>query len=93
MATTTKKPLAKRPAAQAAKPPVKKGFPPRKPGTASDRPARKPLPTFKAPADFKPHFLLLQVKTEADGLNSGTLRERLFRGCCHVVSLMMTVDV
>jgi hypothetical protein len=39
----------------------------RKPGS---KPAvkRKPLPTFKAPADFKPHFLLVTVATEADGL-------------------------
>lgn len=80
MATTTKKPLAKRPAAQAAKPPVKKGFPPRKPGTASDRPARKPLPTFKAPADFKPHFLLLQVKTEADGLIASQVKAVRYQG-------------
>lgn len=31
-------------------------------------PARKPLPTFKAPADFKPHFVEVTVRTEADGL-------------------------
>jgi len=48
--------------------PAKKGFPPRNPGVAAKKPARKPLPQFDAPADFKPHFLLVQMKTEADGL-------------------------
>ena len=31
------------------------------------RPKRKPV-LFAAPADFKPHFLMLQAKTEKDGL-------------------------
>lgn len=57
---------AKKPTASEAAP-ARRGFPARKPGAAPAR-KRKPLPTFKAPADFKPHFLLLQITTEADGL-------------------------
>lgn len=48
-------------------PPVK-----RTGAAAAKKPARKPLPTFDAPADFKPHFLLVQVKTESDGLFGST---------------------
>jgi hypothetical protein len=85
MATTAKKPLAKKPVAKRAPvetvaAPAKKGFPARKPGTAPARPARKPLPTFKAPADFKPHFLLLQVKTEADGLIASQVKAVRYQG-------------
>lgn len=36
--------------------------------TAKGKPAKKAIPIFKAPADFKPHFLLVQVATEKDGL-------------------------
>ncbi|TXH12229.1 MAG: hypothetical protein E6R03_13245 [Hyphomicrobiaceae bacterium] len=57
--------VSKKPAPKEA--PVRKGFPARKAGAAPAR-KRKPLPTYKAPADFKPHFLLVQVTTEADGL-------------------------
>jgi hypothetical protein len=32
------------------------------------RPARKPLPTYEAPADFKPHNVEVSFKTEKDGL-------------------------
>lgn len=79
---TIKKPVAKRPPARAAKPaaPVKKGFPARKTTGQPARPARKPLPTFKAPADFKPHFLLLQVKTEADGLIASQVKAVRYQG-------------
>lgn len=35
---------------------------------AKKAPARKPLPQFKAPADFASHFLEVRIKTEADGL-------------------------
>jgi len=73
--TTGKVVKGKFPAKKAASVPAKKTgtvvkgkFPPRKPGAAAKRPARKPLPVFEAPADFKPHFLLVQVKTAADGL-------------------------
>jgi hypothetical protein len=31
-------------------------------------PARKPLPTWAAPSDFKPHFIEITFKTERDGL-------------------------
>lgn len=37
-------------------------------GGAKKAPARKPLPQFKAPADFASHFLEVRVRTEADGL-------------------------
>lgn len=36
-------------------------------GTAA-APKKNPLPQFKAPADFAPHFLEVTVRTEADGL-------------------------
>ena len=67
-----------------AKPPVapaaKKGFPPRKTGAQAKRPARKPLPVFKAPADFKPHFLLVQFVTEKDGLIGSTIKATRYQG-------------
>jgi hypothetical protein len=37
-------------------------------GTGGVKPARVPLPTFTAPADFAPHFLEVVVTTEEDGL-------------------------
>jgi hypothetical protein len=64
-ATATAAPAAKKPPVAA---PAKRGFPARKTGTAAKRPARKPLPTWKVPVDFKPHFLLVTFRTEADGL-------------------------
>jgi hypothetical protein len=71
---------AKRRVAAAPEAPVKRGgFPARKPGTAA-RPKRKPLPTFKAPADFKPHDLLVQVKTERDGLIATQVKATRFQG-------------
>ncbi len=66
-------------AAPAKKAPVaRKGFPARKPGTVARK--RKPLPQFKAPADFKPHFLLVTVKTEADGLFGAQLDAVRYQG-------------
>lgn len=58
---------------------AKKGFPPKKTGTAA-KSKKKPLPTFKAPADFKPHFLLLQLKTEADGLIATQIKATRYQG-------------
>ncbi len=60
-------------------PVARKGFPARKPGSAPAR-KRKPLPQFKAPADFKPHFLLVTVKTEADGLFGAQLDAVRYQG-------------
>ena len=82
MATATKKkPVQRRPAGASAPPSAKKGFPAKKStGAAPARPARKPLPTFKAPADFKPHFLLLQVKTEANGLIASQVKAVRYQG-------------
>jgi hypothetical protein len=65
--------------AAAGAPTVKKGFPARKPG--AKRPAKKnPLPLFKAPADFKPHFLLVSVSTEKDGLFGADVSATRFLG-------------
>ncbi len=47
--------------------PLQKAQLARKNGTAKPS-TRKPLPLFKAPADFKPHFVEVLFKTEADGL-------------------------
>jgi hypothetical protein len=58
--------------------PAKKAFPARKPGAKA--PARKPLPTFKAPADFKPHFLLAQFVTDKDGLIGSTFKATRYTG-------------
>jgi hypothetical protein len=50
-------------------PPVKKGFPAKKTGAAArKRPARKPIPTFKAPAEFKPFFMRVTMLTAKDGI-------------------------
>lgn len=79
MATAKKKVVpAKKPAAKA--PGKRPGFGgPRKPG-AKAAPKRKPLPTFQAPADFKPHFLLVTVATEADGLLGNRVRATRYTG-------------
>lgn len=47
--------------------PLQKAQLARKNGTAKPK-TKKPLPQFKAPADFKPHFVEVRVRTEADGL-------------------------
>lgn len=70
----------KRPTAQV-EPVAKRGFPARKPGSAARKtPARKPLPIFKAPADFKPHFLLVQITTERDGLLGNKIKAVRYQG-------------
>lgn len=87
--TFTKKPVTRKvavvaptkKAAPAVAAPAKKGFPARKPGiVAAKKTVRKPLPSFKAPADFKPHFLLLQVTTEADGLFASKIKAVRYQG-------------
>ena len=75
-AKTTAKPAAKAAPAKTTKPAAKEVPAKKAPfgrGTttgarkAPARPKRKPV-LFAAPADFKPHFLMLQAKTEKDGL-------------------------
>lgn len=72
-------PVAKKPAPKSSAPVRKPGFPARKPGSAPAR-KKKPLPTYKAPADFKPHFLLIQVTTEADGLIGSKVKATRYVG-------------
>src|SRR5271168_5226300 len=59
-------PLEKARAARAAGGGVKK--------KATAKPARKPLPTFDAPADFKSHFLEVSLRTEKDGLLASQIK-------------------
>ena len=74
-AKTTAKPAAKAAPAKTTKPaakevPAKKAPFGRGTTTGAKKPVRakrKPV-LFAAPADFKPHFLMLQAKTEKDGL-------------------------
>ena len=62
-------------------PKKKKGFPPAKDGKAKKaKSKKKALPTFKAPADFKPHFLLVQLVTEADGLLASNVSAVRYQG-------------
>lgn len=42
--------------------------------------AKKLLPLFKAPEDFKPHFLEVLVKTEKDGLLSNLIKATRYVG-------------
>jgi len=77
---TKKVPPAKKVAAKKAAPGKRPGFGgARKPGA---RPAvkRKPLPQYKAPEDFKPHFLLVTVATEADGLFGNKVKAVRYQG-------------
>lgn len=67
------------PPGQIKKPGVK-GFPPKRTGAAAARPARKPLPTWQAPADFKPFFLEVLMKTEKDGLLGSGIRGTRYVG-------------
>ena len=83
-AAATKRPIAKAPAGRAMKQPlasskasVKKAAPVR---AAGARPKRKPLPIFKAPQDFKPHFLLVQIATERDGLLASNISAVRYQG-------------
>lgn len=75
--TTTKTKVA------AADTPVKKGAFGRPATTgarkAPARPKRKPV-LFAAPADFKPHFMLLTIRTERDGLIAGDVKATRYLG-------------
>lgn len=46
------------------------------------KPAKKKnaLPTFKAPADFKPHFMTVMFKVEKDGLLSSSIKATRYQG-------------
>src|SRR5271156_4380783 len=65
-------PLEKARAARAAGGGVKK--------KATAKPARKPLPTFDAPADFKSHFLEVSLRTEKDGLLASQIKATRYQG-------------
>jgi len=41
---------------------------------------RKPIPTYKAPADFKAHSLLVQFRTEKDGLIGADIKATRYQG-------------
>jgi len=53
--------------------PLQKAQLARKNGTAKPS-TKKPLPQFKAPADFKPHFVEVLFRTEADGLLGNAIK-------------------
>jgi hypothetical protein len=53
--------------------PLQKAQLARKNGTAKPS-TKKPLPLFKAPADFKPHFVEVVFRTEADGLLGNAIK-------------------
>jgi hypothetical protein len=71
-ATRDMTPLEKARAARAAGGGVKK--------KATAKPARKPLPTFDAPADFKSHFLEVSLRTEKDGLLASQIKATRYQG-------------
>ena len=48
-------------------PALQKALAARRSGTATPR-VKKPIPTWEAPADFKPHFLEVLVRVDKDGL-------------------------
>ena len=41
---------------------------------------RTPLPTFPAPADFRPHFVLLSFQTDRDGLMGASVKAVRYNG-------------
>lgn len=70
-----------KPAAKVVAKPKKGGFPAKGSGKKTKKKsARAPLPLFKAPADFKPHFLLVTFATAKDGLLSHKLKATRFQG-------------
>ena len=78
-----------KPAASAAAPaaPAKKGSFGRPasgaaPAKKAAAPARKktPLPQFEAPADFRPHFVLVSFQTDRDGLLGASLKAVRYAG-------------
>ena len=62
-------------------PSPKKSFPQRKgPPSNKQKTKKNPPIQFKAPSDFKPHFLLLSFITEKDGLLGGAFRATRYQG-------------
>lgn len=49
-------------------------------GKKSPKKAKAKIPQWKAPADFKPHFLEVLVKTEKDGLLGSSIRAIRYTG-------------
>lgn len=87
--TTKADPVAKKVVKKAAlaaaeKAPAKKAPFGRTAGTAAKKTsaARKktPLPTFAAPADFKPHFVLVSFMTDRDGLMGASVKAVRYNG-------------
>ena len=75
-------PATKKKAKPAAEAPAKKVVPGKKkvaPARAGAAKKRKVL-TFSAPADFKPHFLLVEINTEKDGLIGGNVKATRYQG-------------
>jgi hypothetical protein len=73
-----KKPVAK---ATKAMTPLEKARIARAAGKGKAKPAkRNALPTFEAPADFKPHFLEVSVRTEKDGLLGSQIKATRYQG-------------
>lgn len=60
------------------KTPKKGGFPAKKAGGVKKK--KKALPITQAPADFKPHFLLVQFKTEKDSLIATNVKAVRYQG-------------
>lgn len=79
MAKTTAKPAQKKSKDEDTKP-AKKGFPAKKAGSAKAKKKKKALPLTTAPADFKPHFLLVQMATEKDSLIATKVKATRYQG-------------
>ena len=60
--------------------PIEKALAARRNGTAKPRAPRAPIPTWSAPADFKPHFLEVLVRTDKDGLLSPDCKVIRYKG-------------
>ena len=75
MATT----VAKNKVKKTLSPALQKALEARRKGTAKPR-VRKPIPTWQAPSDFKPHFLEILVRTEKDGLLSPDCKVIRYQG-------------
>ena len=65
--TSTKKPTVTEKPKKELSPALQKALAARRNGTATPR-VKKPVPTWQAPADFKPHFLEVLVRVDKDGL-------------------------
>lgn len=59
--------------------PIQKALAAKRNGTAKPR-ARKPIPTWQIPSDFKAHFVEVIVKTDKDGLLSPDCKVIRYKG-------------